>query len=389
MLHFQRQSPPRSTTFFLAALATLALSGCSALSFFSSTPAKPKLPAVSGGAAVDTAWTVSLGGKHNVAISPVVADGKVFAAHPEGTVVVVDEKTGAPSGRITLPAGAGRIGAGVGVGGGLVIVSTQKAEVFAFDLAGGQKWRVRIPTESIAPAAISEGVVVLGMVDGNIIGLNAADGSRKWVIQRQIPALTLRAGSIPVATRGGAFIGTPTGRLLAFDLATGAVGWEATVANPKGTSELERLIDVAGRPALDAQRACAAAYQGRVACFDIARGTPVWSRDIGSLTGVVADDKFVYVTDDKGVAYSLDRATGGTIWKQDVLAGRIATGVALVGDFYVVHDNEGNVNAVRKSDGRIAARNATGVFANGGLAQGANLAYAITQSGQLIAISAR
>jgi outer membrane protein assembly factor BamB len=379
----------RSATLLLIALISGALSGCSYLSFFSSTPAKPKLPAVSGGGVVDTAWTVSLGGKHNVSIAPVVADGKVFAAHPDGAVIVVDEKNGAQSARFALPSGAGKIGSGVGVGGGLVVVSTQKAEVFAFDMSGAQKWRVRIPTESIAPAAIAEGVVVLGMVDGNIIGLNAADGSRKWVIQRQIPALTLRAGSIPVATRGGAFIGTPTGRLLAFDLATGAVGWEATVANPKGTSELERLIDVAGRPALDLQRACASAYQGRVACFDIARGTPVWSRDIGSLAGVVADDKFVYITDDKGVAYSLDRATGGTIWKQDVLAGRIATGVALVGDFYVVQDNEGNINAVRKADGRIAARNASGMLANGGFAQGSSFAYAVTQSGQLIAISAR
>jgi outer membrane protein assembly factor BamB len=379
----------RSAAILLIALVSGALSGCGALSFLSSTPAKPKLPAVSGGAVVETSWTVSLGGKHNVSITPVVAEGKVFAAHPDGAVVVVDEKTGAQSARFTLPAGAGKIGSGVGVGGGLVVVSTQKAEVFAFDMSGAQKWRVRIPTESIAPAAISEGVVVLGMVDGNIIGLNAADGSRKWVIQRQIPALTLRAGSIPVATRGGGFIGTPTGRLLAFDLATGAIGWEATVANPRGTSELERLIDVAGRPALDAQRACASAYQGRVACFDIVRGTPVWSRDIGSLAGVVADEKFVYITDDKGVAYSLDRATGGTIWKQDVLAGRIATGVARVGDFYVVQDNEGNINAVRKADGRIAARNASGLLANGGFAQGANLAYAVTQSGQLIAISAR
>jgi outer membrane protein assembly factor BamB len=150
------------------------------------------------------------------------------------------------------------------------------------------------------------------------------------------------------------------------------------------------LIDVAGRPTFDAQRVCASAYQGRVACFDIQRGTPLWSRDIGSLSGVVMDDKHVYVTDDKGIAYALDKSTGGTIWKQDVLAQRLATGVALAGDHYLVIDNEGNVHAVNKVDGAIVGRAvSSAVVSSGAMAQSATLAYAITKSGQLVALSAR
>lgn len=380
----------QKTALVAIALCFGALSGCSYIPFLDSTPAKPKLPVASNAVAVSAAWSLSLGGSHNAAMVPAVADGKVFAAHPDGTIVVADERTGAQTARFALPAGVGRIGGGVGVGEGLVVVTTQKAEVFAYDASGALKWRVRIPTESIVPTAISENTVVVAMVDGNIVALDAASGARKWVVQRQIPALTVRTGSIPTATRGGGFIGTPTGRLLAFDLGTGAIGLEATVANPKGTSELERLIDVAGRPALDLQRACASAYQGRVACFDIARGTPLWSRDIGSLSGVVADDKFLYVTDDKGVAYALDKATGGTIWKQDVLAQRLATGTAVVGNNYLVQDNEGNVHAVSKADGKIVGRlTGSSYLANGGMAQGTNNAFIVTQSGQLVALAAR
>jgi outer membrane protein assembly factor BamB len=275
----------------------------------------------------------------------------------------------------------------------LIIVTTQKAEVFAFDatsVAPAPKWRVRVPTESIVPAAVAGGVVMVATIDGNVVGLDAATGARKWTIQRQTPPLTVRAGSMPVALRGGGFIGTQTGRLLAFDPGTGAIGWEATVANPRGASELERLIDVAGRPALDATRACASAYQGRVACFDIVRGTPLWSRDIGSLSGVLMDDKQLYVTDDKGVAYALDKSTGGTIWKQDVLFQRIATGVALVGDHYLITDNEGHVHAVNRADGRIVARTASSaVLATGAMTQGTNAAYVVTKTGQLQALNVR
>jgi outer membrane protein assembly factor BamB len=375
------------------ALSIGGLSGCSYLPFLSGKTAKPPLPAASNAVAVSAAWSLSLGASHNVPLVAAVADGKVFAAHPDGTIAIVDEKTGAQNTRFALPTGSGRVGGGVGVGDGLVIVTTQKAEVFAYDansVGGALKWRVRIPTESIVPAAVANGVVAIAMIDGNIIGLDAKDGARKWVVQRQIPALTVRAGSVPIAVRGGAFVGTPTGRLLAFDISTGAIGWEATVANPKGTSELERLIDVAGRPVLDGTRACASAYQGRVACFDVQRGTPVWSRDIGSLSGVAMDDKYVYVTDDKGVAYALDKSTGGTVWKQDVLAQRLATGTALVGDTYLVQDNEGNVHAVNKADGKIVGRLAGNAYiAAGGMTQSANQAIVLTKSGQLVALTAR
>lgn len=383
----------RLTALSAIALFVAALSGCSYIPFFGSSNEKPKLPSVSGTNAVNTVWSVGLGGAHNAAVIPAIDAGRVVAAHADGTIVVADAATGATNARFSLPTGSGRIGGGVGVGEGLIVVSTQKAEVFAFDassLAPAPKWRVRIPTESIVPAAIAGGVVMVATIDGNVVGLDAATGARKWTIQRQTPPLTVRAGSVPVSIRGGAFIGTQTGRLLAFDINTGAIGWEATVANPKGSSELERLIDVAGRPAIDASRACASAYQGRVACFDLLRGTPLWSRDIGSLSGVVMDDKHIYVTDDKGVAYALDKATGGTIWKQDVLAQRIATGVALVGEHYLISDNEGHVHAVNRNDGRIVARTASGaVMSAGAMTQGTNAAYLVTKTGQLVALSVR
>ncbi len=387
----QMNITPRHIAFAAIAFFAWASSGCSYIPIFGSSNAKPALPRTSANLAVTPHWSVALGGSHRAAITPAVADGKVYAAHADGTITIVDEKTGAQTARFSM--GPGKIGGGVGVGDGLVVVSTLKAEVIAFDATsanGAQKWKTRIPTESIVPAAIADGVVIVAMIDGNIIGLDAKDGSRKWVVQRQIPALTVRTGSAPVTTRGGAFIGTATGRLLAFDVNTGAIGWEATVANPKGASELERLIDVAGRPAFDQRRVCASAYQGRVACFDLQSGTPIWSRDIGSLSGVVMDDKHVYLTDDKGVAYALDKSTGGTVWKQDVLAQRLATSVALAGEHYLIADNEGHVHAVNKLDGKIVGRSASGaVMSVGAMAQGANLAYVVTTGGQLVALSAR
>ena len=69
---------------------------------------------------------------------------------------------------------------------------------------------------------------------------------------------------------------------------TARVRWEATVALPKGATELERVTDVVGEPVVQGREVCAAAYQGRVACFEMANGRQVWSRELSSLTGVSA-----------------------------------------------------------------------------------------------------
>jgi outer membrane protein assembly factor BamB len=104
---------------------------------------------------------------------------------------------------------------------------------------------------------------------------------------------------------------------------------------------------------------CAVAYQGRVACFDILRGNLVWSRDLSSLSGLTGDDKYLYITDDKGAVHALDKSSGASIWKQDVLAERRIGGPQLVGDFVGVVDVEGYLHLLSRADGAYVGRLAT------------------------------
>ena len=77
-------------------------------------------------------------------------------------------------------------------------------------------------------------------------------------------------------------------------------------------------------PVVEERQVCAVAYQGRVACFEILRGTLVWTRDVSSLSGLAADNRFLFVTDDTGAVHALDKVTGASAWKQDKLAPRRA-----------------------------------------------------------------
>ena len=143
------------------------------------------------------------------------------------------------------------------------------------------------------------------------------------------------------------------------DVSSGTIGWDGTVATPKGATELERIADVTSRPLIEERQACAVAFQGRLACFEIVKGALLWTRDVSSLTGLSADESAFYVVDDSGALHALDRSTGASLWKQDRLAQRRLSGPQAVGNHVAVVDIEGYVHLLARSNGTYVGRLAT------------------------------
>jgi outer membrane protein assembly factor BamB len=386
----------------LVAAAAFLLAGCETMSTwfpqlsaipppwqwfsFGGSKKMPPLPPFDAKTTPRVNWQVALGGKEVTGFAPVVQRDSVVAAGPDGSVVSVGTANGAQNWRFRTER---PISAGVGSAGNLVVVGTDKADVLAFDAGGKSLWQARISSEVAGPPLVAEGLAIAWSLDGKIFALAGGDGSTKWVYQRTNPPLTVRRVAGGVVSRGGLFTGTAGGKLLALDLATGALGWEASVATPKGATELERIADVTSLPVVEERQVCAAAYQGRVACFEIVRGTLIWSRDFSSLAGLTVDNRYLFLTDDKGAVHALDKTTGVSVWKQDKLAGRFPSGPVLVGDYLGVVDAEGYLHLLDRNDGALVGRVAT----DGAAAESqpaTNGAAAIWQSsaGNLISASA-
>jgi outer membrane protein assembly factor BamB len=153
--------------------------------------------------------------------------------------------------------------------------------------------------------------------------------------------------------------GYPGGKLIALDLADGKLTWEATLALPRGATELERISDVGGVPLIEGGRICAAAYQGKIACFEIASSNLIWSRDISSAHSIAGDSRYFYAADVDGMVVALDRNSGANIWKQDKLARRKLTSPVVVDGNVVVGDVEGFLHFISPEDGSMIGRFAT------------------------------
>ena len=318
-------------------------------------PADP--PRIENPKRVRVLWSASVGGADGFTFLPALAGGSVYAAARDGTVTRLDEKTGERRWRADVEM---RLSGGVGADEQTVAVASEEGEVAALDAQTGKvRWRARVSSEVLAPPAVASGLVLVRSIDSRVFAFGTDDGKRRWVYQRAPSSLLVRAPAGITVAGGLAFVGFPGGRLAALALETGALRWEANVALPKGSTELERVADVIGDPAAQGREVCAAAYRSRLACYDAASGRQLWGRELAALSGVSLDARYAFVADDRGAVYALDRTNGQSVWKQDKLAHRRLSTPLADGEAIAVGDFEGYVHFLARDTGAFIAREGT------------------------------
>lgn len=345
----------------LAISLALSLSGCSTLGgwFGSGEPRiKPaELPTFQPSASMARLWEVNVGAGLPYTFTPASDGQAIYAAGRDGRILKIDAATGRELGRIDT---GRRLSAGVGVGEGLVLVGTPRGEVLAYRAADGQPaWTAQLSGEILTPPQARGGLVAVRGNDGKVWALDVADGKRRWVYSRALPALALRQPSGLLLGDRAVYAGYPGGRLAALSLANGAPIWETNVALPKGVTELERIADVTGALALSDRLICAGAFQGRVACFDRINGQGIWGRDISVLRGVAMDKRQLYAADSVDTVHAFDRERGVSPWKQDKLRDRRLSTPLPLDRYVVVGDYQGYVHLLDSESGSFAARIAT------------------------------
>ncbi len=304
-------------------------------------------------AAAKIAWHVSVGASDKHVFSPAVVDNVVYVAGASGQLLQLEAATGKMLSRTDSKAA---LSGGIGTDGSIMLVGSAKGEVLAFDRKGKALWKEQLTSEILSAPQIAQGIVVVRTADGRLFALDATTGKRKWLFQRALPPLTVRTSVSVLVYRGGVFAGFPGGKLVGLALETGNVGWEATVALPKGSTELERVADVSSLPITDGRQICAVAFQGRIACLDLVKGTPNWGRDVSSIAGLANDKTNLYVADDKSAILAFGLANGASLWKQDKLYGRYVSGPVAVGRYVAVGDFQGYVHFMLRDDGSFVAR---------------------------------
>jgi outer membrane protein assembly factor BamB len=343
--------------------SVLLLPGCATVSgwFGGAGQEQPRaeLPRIENEVRLDTAWRVDGGdgtGGNDINLVSAVTSDRVYVADHEGRVSAFDRESGERVWRVSTktPISAGP---GLDRDGGAILVAASDGEVLALSTEEGSiLWRASATSEVLGVPQASLGVALVQSVDGNLMGLAATSGESLWVFGQNVPVLTLRGTSSPQIDGAEAITGLANGRLAAFDLSSGRLLWEAEIADPRGRSELERMVDVDADPLVIGGLVFAVAYQGNVAAVERSSGNVLWRRELSSNTGLTNDSRKLYVTDDKGQVWALDPRNGATFWKQDALRLRWLTAPAVFGGYIAVGDDEGYLHLLSPDDGALVGR---------------------------------
>ncbi len=352
--------------FLLVCIVAAALGGCDAfkdislnpMNWFGRQPPPPPAPlaVIANPIAVKTVWSASVGKSERGYFVPAVVEGAVYVADGGGNVTRFDAATGKQVWRTST---SRNLIGGVGATTSLVVVSSSDGEIIALETDGRERWRARVSSEVLAPPAIDGEFVIVRSTDSRLFALDARDGRRRWVYQRAQPALAVRSATGVVVKGGFAFSGFSGGRLVAVSVTNGGLRWEGAVSLPKGTTEIERVTDVVGMPWIGEREACAVAYQGRAACFDLTKGQQLWARPISSASGLGVDARYVFVAEDNGAVSAMDRTSGNSLWRQDKLTNRVLTAPLPLGNVIAVGDLEGYVHLLSRDSGAFVGRATT------------------------------
>ncbi len=239
----------------------------------------------------------------------------------------------------------------------LLLLGTRDAEVVAIDKESGQiRWRGEVSSEVLSPPQLAKGIVVVHCADGRLFGLDAVDGRELWRFESKVPLLTLRGTSTPVIVDEFVIVGLANGKLVALKLWDGKPRWEVEIAAPRGRSELERMVDVDAVPVVVDNVIYTVSYRGRAAAVRLTTGRVIWSRELSSSVGMAADEDKLYITDDAGALWALNRGNGSVMWKQEDLVAREITAPTIYRDQLLVGDLEGYLHWLDKETGHIVHR---------------------------------
>lgn len=355
-------------------------------------------------AKLNVVWRRQIGrgiGTKYIELGPAIDQESVYAADAYGFVARLNRTNGRVDWvtRIGRPMGKGFMNVmdrsdvafvtgGVGVDGEALYVGTARGELVALANENGvERWRVVLTSEVLAPPATSQDAVYVQTSDGNLFALDREDGSQLWVFHSQIPLATLRGTSTPVFNSGIVYGGFANGSVAAIDATSGELLWEQVVSQPEGTSELDRMVDVDGKPLVERAAVVASTHQGRTVAMRRADGQPLWAADVSSTKALESGYGLVFVVTEESEIVGLEQRDGSVAWRQTDLLRRELSNPLAFSNYIYVGDAFGYVHVIAQSDGRLVARRRVdGVGIQAMMREREGIVFVQSKSGRLVAL---
>jgi outer membrane protein assembly factor BamB len=351
--------------------------------------------------AFQVAWKRSIGlassKRRHITAPPIASGGRLFVMDGGATVSAHDGRTGAPIWRVNIMPKSKRDheawGGGLAYADGKIYASSGFREVVQIDAkTGALGWRTRTDAPVHAAPTVSDGRVFVVDVNDELLALNATDGLQVWTYQALTEPARILAASSPAIENDTLVTSFASGELVALRAANGNELWNASLSRASRTNALSEIRDIAGRPVIYKTDVFAVSHADYFAAVDIRTGSVRWTLPVSAITTPWAAGDVVYVVDQSGQVICVSRDSGQVYWIRDLNAGlrkkkrAYWSSPLLAGNRLITLSTKGEALALNPKTGATVASLKLGAEALLGPIAVDGMIYAVTESGQLVAI---
>jgi outer membrane protein assembly factor BamB len=314
------------------------------------------------------AFTVNIEGasqRRRLGASPVVGGGMLFAVGGDGTLSAFDVQNGArrwaydPGLESDLRPSA--FGGGASYDDGKVYMTDGAGNVVALNAADGSVlWKVKPSGPLRGSPTIAFGSIFVMTQDNQIFALSAADGSVQW----QETGSSTQAGvfgvAAPAAGQGTVIAGYSSGELNAYRYENGRTLWADALARTSISTSVGSLTDIDADPIIDNGRVYAVGQGGRMAAYELVTGQRIWELNLAGISTPAVAGEWIFTLTDDARLLAIARATGKVRWltqmprwrdEEDKKGPIFWSGPVLAGDSLWAVNSEGEVYRISTGEG--------------------------------------
>ncbi len=320
------------------------------------------------GSSPSRAWTVNVSGttkRARLAAAPVVSGGRLFVVDTDAMVHAFDTTNGARVWSIQMKVDSdgkpSRFGGGVSAEGSFVYATNGVGDVVALNASDGSEvWKVRPAGPLRGAPTLSNSNVYVMTQDNQIYALAMADGAVQWNEAGTVGLAGIFGVAAPAAGQGTVIAGYSSGELTAYRYENGRNLWNDALARTSISTSVATLSDIDADPVIDRGRVFALGQGGRMAAYELVTGQRIWELNIAGIATPVVAGEWVFVLTDDAKLLCIARPTGKVRWISQLSAYKNDekkknpiswTGPVLAGNRLIVASTEGDVVAVSPGEG--------------------------------------
>jgi outer membrane protein assembly factor BamB len=285
-----------------------------------------RIPHAALSAAPVEIWAADIGEgerrRARITADPVAADGRVFTLDADSGLVATDINSGAPIWSVSLipdfDRGGGISGGHLAVAGGVVYATTGYGEIVALNASDGSvRWRQRLGAGLGAPTVRGNTIFVMAD-DSQAWSLDADDGRQRWQIPVGAARSVLSGGAAPAIGARYVFMPFATGEVQAVFPQTGVRIWGTFVAGGRLGTAYSDINDITADPVVVGDTVYVGNQSGRVVALNARDGDTRWVARDGAYSPVAVAGGSLFFVSDRNELIRLDASDGTRIWGSEL-----------------------------------------------------------------------